>query len=61
MGTPQQDALRCRIVLAAGRGESEPAIASELGIHRKTVRLRQERFSQVGEKGLWEIAPGRGR
>jgi len=61
MGTPQQVALRCRIVLAAARGESEAAIGSELGINRKTVRLWRERFSQEGLKGLWEIAPGRGR
>src|SRR5947209_15861916 len=61
MGTPQQVALRCRIVLAAALGESEVAIASELGINRKTVRLWRERFSQEGLKGLWEIAPGRGR
>jgi transposase len=61
MGTPQQVALRCRIVLAAARGESEGAIASELEINRKTVRLWRERFLQGGLKGLWEIAPGRGR
>ena len=61
MGTPQQVALRCRIVLAASGGESEAAIASELGINRKTVRLWRARFLQEGLKGLWEIAPGRGR
>ena len=61
MGTPQQVALRCRIVLAASQGESEAAIGSELGINRKTVRLWRERFSQEGLKGLWEVAPGRGR
>jgi transposase len=61
LGTPQQIALRCRIVLAAGRGESEAAIASQLEANRKTVRLWKERFSQEGLKGLWEIAPGRGR
>jgi transposase len=61
MGTPQQIALRCRIVLAAGRGESEAGIASELGINRKTVRLWRERFAAEGLKSLWEIAPGRGR
>lgn len=61
MGTPQQVALRCRIVLAASQGESEAAIASELGINRKTVRLWRRRFLQEGLKGLWEIAPGRGR
>src|ERR1700712_3615652 len=61
MGTPQQVALRCRIMLAAGRGESEVAIASALGINRKTVRLWRERFAGQGPKGLWEIAAGRGR
>src|SRR3954447_8620332 len=61
MGTPQQVALRCRIVLGSWRGESEAAIASELEINRKTVRLWRERFSQAGFPGLWEIAPGRGR
>lgn len=61
MGTPQQVALRCRIVLGSWRGESEAAIASELEINRKTVRLWRERFSQAGLPGLWEIAPGRGR
>ena len=61
MGTPQQVALRCRIVLASARGDSEAAIASELNINRKTVRLWRQRFQQGGAKGLWEIAPGRGR
>jgi len=61
MGTPQQVALRCRIVLASARGDSEAAIASELQINRKTVRLWRERFQHGGSKGLWEIAPGRGR
>src|SRR3954452_21247753 len=61
MGTPQQVALRCRIVLGSWRGESEAAIASELEINRKTVRLWRERFLQGGLYVLWEIAPGRGR
>jgi transposase-like protein len=61
LGTPQQVALRCRIILAAGRGESEIAIAAELGVNRKTVRLWRERFIQGGLGGMWEIAPGRGR
>ena len=44
MGTPQQVALRSRIVLAAGRGKSESAIAAEMNVNRKTVRLWCERF-----------------
>ena len=59
--TPQQVALRCRIIEAASRGESESMIASQLEINRKTVRLWKERFAQAGLPGLWAIAPGRGR
>jgi transposase len=61
LGTPQQVALRCRIILAAGAGQSEANIAMETKVNRKTVRLWRERFLAEGLPGLWEIAPGRGR
>ena len=61
MGTPQQVALRCRIVLGSSSGHTEAAIASAEGVNRKTVRLWRERFLKDGLSGLWEIAPGRGR
>ena len=61
LGTPQQVALRCRIVRAASQGQSEAAIAAALDTSRPTVRLWKERFAQKGLAGLWEIAPGRGR
>jgi transposase len=61
LGTPQQVALRGRIVLAAGDGKSEAAIAADLKVDRKTVRLWRERFVAKGLSGLWEIGPGRGR
>jgi len=61
LGTPQQVALRCRIILAAAAGKSEVAIAAENRVNRKTVRLWRERFHTQGLQGLWEIAPGRGR
>src|SRR5215471_20762208 len=61
MGTPQQVTLRGLIVLAAAGGESEAAIATELKINRKTVRLWKQRFAAEGPGCLWEIAPGRGR
>src|SRR5271157_749072 len=61
MGTPQQVALRCRIVLAAATGRPETAIAAETSTNRKTVRLWKERFAAQGLPSLWEIAPGRGR
>ena len=60
-GTPQQVALRCRIVLAAAEGNSDVAIAERLSINRKTVILWRKRFSEQRLDGLWEIAPGRGR
>jgi transposase len=61
LGTPQQVALRGRIVLLAGLGKAEAAIAAEMNVNRKTVRLWRERFDAEGLPGLWEIAPGRGR
>jgi transposase len=61
LGTPQQVALRCRIVLAVAAGKTEIAIAADNGVNRKTVRLWRERFRSGGVQALWEIAPGRGR
>jgi transposase len=61
LGTPQQVALRCRIVRAAGSGRTEMEIAAALKVNRKTVRLWRDRFTREGLQGLWEIAPGRGR
>ena len=60
-GTPQQVALRCRIVLAAAEGQSDSAIARQLEVNRKTVVLWRLRFAEQGVESLWEIAPGRGR
>ena len=60
-GTPQQEALRGRIVLAAAQGQSASAVARDLEINRKTVGLWRARFAQEGIDSLWEAAPGRGR
>jgi len=60
-GTPQQVALRSRIVLAAAAGQSDNAIARGLAVNRKTVTLWRERFAQEGLDSMWEVAPGRGR
>src|SRR5437762_5590498 len=60
-GTPQQVALRGRIVLAAAEGQSESAIARQVSTNRKTVRLWRARFAAQGLSSLWEVAPGRGR
>src|SRR6266853_1760801 len=60
-GTPQQVALRSRIVLAAAAGHSDSAIARQLQVNRHTVILWRQRFLQEGKERLWEVAPGRGR
>ena len=60
-GTPQQVALRSRIVLAGAEGKSDLEIASTLNVNRHTVALWQRRVAEQGLACLWEIAPGRGR
>ena len=61
LGTPQQVALRCRIILAVAAGKTEIGIAADNGVNRKTVCLWRERFRSGGLQALWEIAPSRGR
>ena len=60
-GTPQQAALRRRIILAAAEGQSDSLIAQELETNRKTGVLWRARFAEKGVNSLWEVAPGRGR
>jgi transposase len=60
-GTPQQVALRCRIVLAAAQGGSDLSIAAGLDVNRHTVTLWRKRSAQQGLECLWQIAAGRGR
>lgn len=60
-GTPQQVALRCRIILGALAGQDNVSIAAQLGVSRPTVQLWRQRVRTQGIGGVWEIAPGRGR
>src|SRR3989442_12670491 len=60
-GTPQQVALRCRIVLAAAQGHSENAIARQWGTNRQTVTWWRTRFAEHGLGSLWPVRPGRAR
>src|SRR2546422_305879 len=60
-GTPQQVALRCRIILGALAGQDNVSIAEHLGVSRPTVQLCRKRVSDQGIGQVWEIAPGRGR
>jgi len=59
--TPQQVALRARIILMAADGAANNRIAQELGVSRSTVILWRERFRAGGSGALTETAPGRGR
>jgi len=59
--TPQQIALRCRVVLDATAGMSDLKIAAARGVNRHTVSLWRTRVRQEGVGAVWEIAEGRGR
>ena len=60
-GTPQQVALRCRIILLKADGLSDVKIAEQLHVNRHTCRLWRQRVLADGPPGLWEVAAGRGR
>jgi transposase len=60
-GTPQQVALRCRLVLGAANGHSDQEIALEQDVNRHTVSLWRKRVHTSGIGEVWEIAEGRGR
>jgi len=59
--TPQGIALRARIVLLAGEGLANYAIATKLSIGRPTVILWRNRFTRMGTSGLLHVEQGRGR
>jgi len=59
--TPQQVALRCRLVLAAAAGKQDLEMASTYGVNRHTAALWRQRVRTAGIGSLWEIQPGRGR
>jgi transposase len=59
--TPQQVALRARIILLASEGQTDQQIARTLRLQRRTAALWRERVLQQGIGCVWEIAPGRGR
>ena len=60
-GTPQQVALRCRIVLAAGAGQQNKVMSANFKVSRPTVNLWRQRVQELGIGQVWEVAPGRGR
>ena len=59
--TPQQVVQRCRIILAAAKGQQDKDIAESMEINVKTVALWRQRFCSEGPDCLWEVAAGRGR
>ena len=54
--TPQQMAVRARIVLRAAQGASSTQIAGELGTTTQTVGLWRGRFARQGLNGLADAA-----
>jgi len=54
--TGQQLALRARIVLSAGQGQSNSAIARSLGVHLDTVRQWRRRWQQLQPIPLEELS-----
>jgi transposase len=59
--TPQQVALRCRLVLAAAAGKQDLEIACTYDVNRHTAALWRQRVRTAGIGSVWEIQPGRGR
>jgi transposase len=59
--TPQQVALRARIVLAAAQGQEDRQIAAALSVNRHSASLWRKRVRDLGIGCLWEVAAGRGR
>jgi transposase len=59
--TAQKVVLRARVVLMAGEGIPNHAIANELQTSRPTVLLWRQRFAERGVPGLLQDAPRPGR
>src|SRR5438034_11129389 len=59
--TPQQVALRSRILLMAADGKQDLEIADEFNVNRHTPALWRQRFQTERLDGVWEVQPGRGR
>ena len=59
--TPQQIALRARIILLSADGRANNAIAHVLGVSRPTVLLWRERFTSFGVPGLMKEKKRSGR
>jgi transposase len=54
-GTSQRIATRCRVILLAHQGETNVAIAGQLGLSRPTVLAARAAFAKNGLKALTEV------
>src|SRR5690606_9848589 len=59
--TEQRLAKRCRIVLAAAEGMTDPAIGEREGVSRQKAARWRARYREAGLAGLLKDKPGRGR
>jgi hypothetical protein len=58
--TPQQVALRSRILLLAADGKENLEIAAALKVHRHTPALWRQRYIHEGLDAVWEIQSVKG-
>lgn len=57
-GTPQQVALRCRLVLAAAAGQQDLAIASACGVNRQPPHCGGGESGKPGSTWSGRLKPG---
>ena len=56
-----RDVQRARVLLMAGQGEPNTAIAAQAGVSPATVNAWRTRFTEEGLKAFSGVRPGRGR
>ena len=54
-GMSQRVAIRCRVILLAHQGETNVAIAGQLGLSRPTVLAARSAFAKNGVKALTDV------
>jgi transposase len=58
---PHREVQRARVLLLAGQGVANSAIAAQVGVSPSTVRAWRDRFAAQGLVKFGEVADGRGR
>jgi transposase len=58
---PHREVQRATVLLLAGQGHANSAIAAQVGVSPSTVRAWRDRFAEQGLVKFGEVADGRGR